>query len=1155
MLFAGVLVEEARVPGRPAAEPGPGGPECRQSLKLPPRIRATVAAIMQNESVSAAEVSMTNWDQVNPVVVENHLCTMLNGRRLVGELDLSPDGEVFQMARRVFILITKDGNFSSLKHYPAVTAVFLSGEGGRSYDEGTFWPNIESLETTNIQGHSKVGKAFETAIRKLDLEDFSYSTEVDRWWRYVTPILLHGGIPASSSQDTANLVLSSVRNGLLDAAELIDYALSRPTKISQMSKPLQRFLSYGGELALDLVQRMIVAVLDADSIGIDCARESIPEIAEDLGLSNYLIEALVQALLEGGSLGKAIRSRRLARPQIRIDPYSCSGPYLVLPPIDKVGEWLLTGSSADRYKALRHDIHEVPLNPAREWTVTLRQDTVESRTQFKGCQDVAAYIFDLDGRFVREQRRIKGDGVLILVAKEVEVTCDEVTPIALTEEDLPPRSEPWQGWKLLSIDTSKVTAVYLNTRSTNKTTRLPVMRPPDGPIITSSPVVAVNGPLSCPVYARAPFVKEPRDTAASAWRVRWRDDNSGPPSSTPLDCLPSGHLGRDLAQRLPNCDAFWGAVEIVGPLGSDLHEHVAVVRDLHVSAPDRIVGPDETVEATVSADCVLTGSDGSTGRSVTAVFEPGCESIEVLANDLPLTITISRLSWTVKRRNGPSPAFSGEPQRIGLDEIESGEVESLMVRCGRSAMVTVELQGQETLQQAAPVRAAGIQGRWAFPLSQFRDTILASGLATMNLYLVADDTRTRAIDIVAHYEIAELQVQIHEIVGHEALLDARWHENRRFKNRQLKLWSQHRLWEPPVCVGIPDDADGYFCETLNILPGPYLAQIALLDDWITPRRPSPDSEDTFEVIVGSSEDVGLQLRMLRPAIPLEALELVVSGHQPYIQMDSQFTAIRSEMQRAIEMSCYYTNSTTTLGNLIRAASTTDGLLAKMLIDNLVWSLPSEPCLRLALALMILSVPCTADSDTLEMLWEAEPVIASVFDCTLDDDCSDRWKRFAGWIPDSDGPEQPSQPVSQPLDRWGPDRLNALADALPPMGSLSLEFGGYTLAALEMLRNTWPDRIRLNRWMSTHNRVITYTQRFSPEQHQQIDTLSPDRHSSGWYKFPARLLTAAFKITDDLAAHAERDAAILAILEAAKLAPLLTKRSLLVATGMRAASQI
>ena len=134
-----------------------------------------------------------------------------------------------------------------------------------------------------------------------------------------------------------------------------------------------------------------------------------------------------------------------------------------------------------------------------------------------------------------------------------------------------------------------------------------------------------------------------------------------------------------MSQSLPDNGAFWGTVEIVGPLGSDLRQHLAVVRGLRVGLPDRIVGPDEAVEATLSADCVLTHSDGCSGRIVEVVFAPGCDSVEVSADGVPLTVTIPRLSWAVSRRGGSQPMLSGEPQRIGLDEIESGEAESLLV--------------------------------------------------------------------------------------------------------------------------------------------------------------------------------------------------------------------------------------------------------------------------------------------------------------------------------------------------------------------------------------------------------------------------------------------------------------------------------------------
>ena len=1064
---------------------------------------------------------MTDWHRINPREIDSRLREMLRGRRLVGELDLSPNGEVFQMAQQGFIKIIRHGDFRRLTYVPAVTVVFLVGEGGRCYDEGTFWPNIGLLQTATPQDISKVGKAFESSVQGLGLEDFSQTAEEGGWLRYVSPILLHGGIPTSCAQDAAELVLSNVRNGIQDAAELIDGAMRHSMRRTQMTKPLQRFFLHGGEFALDLVQRMITAILEVNVIGHQIAGESVSEMAEDLGLPRYLLDALIEIFSEGGSLDQTVFSRRSARPQVQIDPYSCNGPYLILPPVNGGGEWLLTGTAANRYKALRHDSHEVALTPSRDgWSVTLRQEADGSRARFSGHQDVAAYIFDIGGRLARDQQRLKGDGALLLVAKDVEVTRDDNMPVVLAEEDLPPRSEPWQGWKLLNIDISEGNFINLHMSSVGSSmpSRLPVLRPPKGPSITSEPLTAVRGPSNCLVYADPPSVTEPHGTAASAWRVRWRGDESVTPSTTILDCLPCGPLGRDLAPRLPLDNAFLGTVEVVGPLGSDLREHIAVVRGLRVALPDRVVGPDETVEATVSADCDLSSSDGTNGRSLVIVFEPGCDSIEISADSLQLTVTIPRLAWTVNHQGVLPAPFSGDPQQIGLDEIESGEAESLMVRCGRSARVFVELHGHELLQRAEPVQAAGEQGRWAFPLSQFCDTLSVSGMSRMNLHLCADDVKAKAVNIVARYEISELQVEaLSDTDRCEALLAARWSENRRFRDRQFRLWSQHRLWEPPICANIPDTVgESFDCVFTGVPPGPYLAQIALRDDWTRPKRPASDSTDVVKVIVGSPEDVNVRFLSLRPTVPLESLELVVSGHLNSTLVDT-------------------------------------GPLAEMLTDDLIWSLPQDSLLKLALTLMPVSGRCMTDSNTMEMLWETGLVVAAVFDRELDDYSTVRWKRFTGWLPDDNGPKQPQQPVSEPLDRFEPDRLDALADALPPMGSMLLEFGGYTIAALEMLKNTWPDRTQLSRWMSTHTRITTYTQRFSLAQRQQIKALSPTDCSPGWHKFPARLLAAAFQTTDDYASQTDRNAAEQALFEASKIAPLLTKRNLLTAIGMQAAS--
>ena len=1123
---------------------------------------------------------LDDWDRRNPMDTERRLKELLHGKRLVGELDLTPEENVFQMSRWVFNGVTSYGDYPRLRSFPAVTVVFLVGEGGRGYDEGTFWPNIESLQEASSKDRATVGRMFERSVCRLGLEDFSGVPESDHWLRYVTPILLHGGIPASCAQDAAELILFSLRKGLRDSAELIDSVLHSSARNTQFAKPLRRFFDFGGEFALDLVQRMIQVVFDVGAVGLDIAEESVDELADDFSLPKYLVQALidVQSLSDGSSFRKAVRNRRAPRPQIRIDRYSCNGPYLVLPPVESGGEWLVTGSSASRYKVLRRDSREVPLVPARGWNVTRRsEDAVESRVRFEGHPGgVSAYVFDVDGRLAREQRQLKGSEALILAAKGVEAVCDDGTPVPLAEE-MPDRSESWQHWTLLGLDISEVTAVTLRVSGPDREeeVRLPVSRPIPSPAITSIPVRGVTGPDGCLVYAEAPLIEEPEGTEISVWRGRWRsDDETSPPSTWMLKDLPNCSQGRDIVSRLPDQAAFCGTVEITGPLGSDLRERVAVVRGLRVQLPDRIIGPNETVEAALSADCVLTCSDGSSGRAVTVVLYSGCDSVEIAADGMPLTVTIPRLSWAINRRNRSLPEFGGDRERIGLDEIESGEAETLMVRCGRPASVSLELRGSGTLQQAEPVHeaepvhAAGEQGRWAFSLPQFRDTVSASGLTRMVLTLQADDVKVEAADIVALYEVSELEVVVSDIEECEALLDVQWRENRPFKSRQLRLWSQHRLWESPVCVEIPDDVDGRFDDVVPAPPGLYLVEIVVRDDWVTPQRPSLDRDYPGTVRIGTRRDEEVRFSKLKPTIATEALELVVAGHLSGTRIDSHCViSAREELVQAFRVSCCSTVlDTTVVDNLIQFALTVDGLLVEMFVEDLVGLLPRNALLRLTLTLVasagcytVDAETCAADPETLEILWETVPVAAALFDRKFDDDSVDRWVRFTGWDPtyDFDGLRQPSEPISEPFDRFEPYRITELSDVLPLKDSLHLQLGGYMIAALELLEKAWPgpDRARtqLNNWMSAHTRIITYTQRLSPVQLQQIDALSPASRTPGWYKFPARLLTVAFQLTDEYASSKDRDDAVRALLEAAEIAPLLTTRSLLIAMALRAAS--
>ena len=436
------------------------------ACELPEResVSAASSAFLTAEELpgdGAQHEAASAWDQTNHFDTERRLREMVQGKRLVGELDLSPGGRALEMAEWVFNGVTRTGDYERLRHYPAATAVFLAAEGGRCYDDGTFWPNIESLADASPQERAIVGEAFEAAVRRLELEDFSDAPEAGRWLRFVTPILLHGGIPASCAPDAAQLILTDMRQGVQEGAELIDGVLRSTSRRAHLDRPLQRFFSYGGEFALDLVERMMAAVLDISAIGLDDAQQLVSELAQDLGLPEYLL----QALIDGGAIGGGVRHRRPPRPLVRIDRYSCSGPHVALPPVKGGGEWLLSGSSASRHTALQREEHEVPLAPSRGgWTVTLRSNAVESGAQFIGHPDVAAYVFEPGGKMAREQRRLRGNVALLLVAKDIEVLCRDEAPAPLAEE-LPARGEPWNGWKLLSLDLSDMEALLLRSKS------------------------------------------------------------------------------------------------------------------------------------------------------------------------------------------------------------------------------------------------------------------------------------------------------------------------------------------------------------------------------------------------------------------------------------------------------------------------------------------------------------------------------------------------------------------------------------------------------------------------------------------------------------------------------------------------------------------
>ncbi len=564
------------------------------------------------------------------------------------------------------------------------------------------------------------------------------------------------------------------------------------------------------------------------------------------------------------------------------------------------------------------------------------------------------------------------------------------------------------------------------------------------------------------------------------------------------------------------------------------------------------------------------------------LFEAGQDTVALAAGEQGFAVTIPRLVWALRQTDESFPVLKGECLRIGLDEIESGTVESLLVRCGKPTTLRLELRGDRSLQEIGPVQTKSPVGSWSFALAEFRTTIVASQSPRLELILHVEDYSETLAVIEAQFFVSDLDVSTElDSSRNECIVSAEWTENRQFTGRQLRLWSRHRPWQPPVCIAVEDSAVSQCIEIVKLLPGPYLAEVVLVDEWSAPLRPAPNQKNVCDLLVGSEIQRQARLNSLRAEVPLEALELVVAGTARQRQLNvSAASSATDELADAVEFVAQLCESDSNamsilvdLANLMLSSGELLTRLAPFFTEMLAWTRR-----RLEFAIVSLTQRSSSDfTDTdLERLWKTLPITAAVLDDSFASNgrgdrtaaSCDRWQRFSGWRPETNAAPVNCriEPITSPLDEFEPERLLELKQTLPPAGSLPLQWGGYQEAAFEMLSNTWDqttqesginrsaDRLLIQQWRSSHHATYSYTQKFSTEQLTQLGLIKPKPNKPAWHKFPSDVLAASFHLVDGSSARADRIDAAAALLDAAEIAPLLTTRSILLALGLHHVEQ-
>lgn len=170
----------------------------------------------------------------------------------LSEIPLSPF-DIDQIGQHLKALLgrtQKNQLKDQIARYRSTWVVYMAAIAARNDDRG-YWDALANSLGVKSAGFPTmfIGSAFLSAVKELNLPDYA---DVGGY-RYVTPIRLHGGIPAYSLPDFfEHIVMPAAKDSALadkTPAEQIESLLSRSTVEVFVDSSVRNYLKYGGETA------------------------------------------------------------------------------------------------------------------------------------------------------------------------------------------------------------------------------------------------------------------------------------------------------------------------------------------------------------------------------------------------------------------------------------------------------------------------------------------------------------------------------------------------------------------------------------------------------------------------------------------------------------------------------------------------------------------------------------------------------------------------------------------------------------------------------------------------------------------------------------------------------------------------------------------
>ncbi|MEI4279115.1 hypothetical protein UXQ13_11630 [Klenkia terrae] len=421
--------------------------------------------------------------------------------------------------------------------YPHCLLVGMVGTAAIAPEANTFWP--EFWRATKIHPDQDlqrfVGDAFLQALGRARLPQF---TDVVAHRRFVGPAAMHAAIPNSGMHRLVDVILARRRHDPgLAGADLLTWLTANTGRLNYVDSSVGRFLQFGDELALDVLDRVIEVVAHAgEHLGsLDDGTLS----TETTGLPSVMLTALVEELHERRHdlviQPAPLRRKHRTEPTVALD-VGAGAVVVMLPAVsaeDGAAVWSVAGDGAtESIRAAAQWVGKAatttPLaaavrQPVRRLNVRLRgQERLD--VELVDPSD-PLLLFDVDGQLLPAGLPVPRGEVWAVIPKDKEVVDVAGTPLRIMGQLGQPVG--WRGWLICSLDLQNASAVRLSDAASTVRPRL--VRSSGAPSIEGiSPLAAVTTRRGMEVSSTRPTVVLPPGSDPSQWQVEvLRPDDRG----------------------------------------------------------------------------------------------------------------------------------------------------------------------------------------------------------------------------------------------------------------------------------------------------------------------------------------------------------------------------------------------------------------------------------------------------------------------------------------------------------------------------------------------------------------------------------------------------------------------------------------------------